>query len=75
MIPEELDKDEPWRDPIVKEDRKNGQRIFEEAGGTIESYLAYLVKVGKASGHPVWQGKAAAAVKEGPGEYGTSHDA
>ncbi len=33
-----------WKDPIVEEVREAGRKIFDEAGGTLEGYFAYLRK-------------------------------
>lgn len=37
--------EEPWEDPILKEVHKIRERIFQEAGGTMESYFEFLKKM------------------------------
>jgi len=51
-------------DPIVKEVREAGQKLFEESGGTMESFVRMLMKRQKERKWPVFRQPAQRAPKK-----------
>jgi len=51
-------------DPIIKEVREAGQKLFEEAGGTLEGYFKMLRQREKERKWPVFRRRAPSARKK-----------